>query len=76
MEDGQKMASEIFPSSFRCDCGRQLDFFESTIREMKSMSKRKRVRLGEEDHIIVFHNGKAVEILCPKMKKCAITEEE
>jgi hypothetical protein len=43
------MAVEIYPSSFRCDCGQELDFFENTIRDMKKMSKYKRVRLGEED---------------------------
>ena len=46
------MAIELFPSSFRCDCAQELDFFENTIREMKKMSKKKRVRLGEEKHTI------------------------
>lgn len=41
------MATELFPSSFRCDCGEELDFFEGTVREMKKMSKNKEVRLGE-----------------------------
>ncbi len=70
------MATEIFPSSFRCDCGQELDFFESTIQEMKKMSKKKQVRLGENKHTIVFDKGKAIEILCPKLKKCTITDEE
>ncbi|XCN73608.1 MAG: hypothetical protein Q3M24_02310 [Candidatus Electrothrix aestuarii] len=38
------MATELFPSSFRCDCGEELDFFEGTVREMKKMSKNKEVR--------------------------------
>ena len=41
------MAKEIFPSSFKCDCRRELDFFERTVREMEKMSRRKRVHLGD-----------------------------
>ena len=67
------MAVEIYPSSFRCDCGQELDFFESTVEEMKQMSKNKRVRLGEEDHTVIFYKGEAIEILCPKLEKCKIT---
>ncbi len=70
------MAVEIFPSSFRCDCGQELDFFENTIRDMKKMSKNKRVRLGEENHTIVFYKGEAIEVHCPKLKKCKITDTE
>ncbi len=70
------MAVEIFPSSFRCDCGQELDFFENTIRDMKQMSKNKRVRLGEENHTVIFYKGEAIEILCPKLKKCKITDVE
>jgi len=70
------MAIEIYPSSFKCDCGEELGFSESTIREMKQMSKNKRVRLGEGEHIILFYKGDAKEIFCPKLKKCAITDYE
>jgi GTP cyclohydrolase II len=70
------MATELYPSSFRCDCGEELHFFESTIEEMKKMSKNKQVRLGEGKHTIVFNKGKAKEILCPKLKKCTITDWE
>jgi hypothetical protein len=73
------MAIEIFPSSYRCDCGHESDFFENTVREMEKMSKKKRVRLGdsaEDEHTIVFYKGEAVEILCPKLGKCAITGSE
>jgi len=70
------MAIELFPSSFRCDCGQELDFFENTIRDMKKMSKKKRVRLGEEKHTIVFYKGEAIEILCPKLGNCTITYSE
>jgi len=70
------MATEIYPSSFRCDCGEELGFSESTIREMKKMSKNKQVRLGEGKHTILFYKGKAKEIICPKLKKCAITDWE
>ncbi|MDL1964592.1 MAG: hypothetical protein LWW98_09745 [Deltaproteobacteria bacterium] len=70
------MAIELFPSSFRCDCGQELDFFENTIRDMKKMSKKKRVRLAEEKHTIVFYKGEAIEILCPKLGNCTITYSE
>jgi hypothetical protein len=70
------MATELFPSSFRCDCGVELDFSESTIQEMKKMSKNKQVKLGEGKHTILFYKGEAKEILCPKLKKCSITDFE
>jgi hypothetical protein len=35
------MAVELFPSSFRCDCGQELDFFENTVQEMKKMSAKR-----------------------------------
>jgi hypothetical protein len=73
------MATEIFPSSFRCDCGHESDFFEDTVREMEKMSKRKRVCLsdGEDnEHTIVFYRGNAIEILCPKLGTCALKDSE
>lgn len=70
------MATIIYPSSFRCDCGKELDFFESTVDEMEKMSKNKRVPLGEDDHTVIFYKGEAIEILCPKLKKCKITDTE
>ncbi len=73
------MATEILPSSFRCDCGHESDFFENTISEIESMSKRRTQRLsdGEEmNHTIIFHNGKATEIQCHKLGKCKIAESE
>jgi adenylate cyclase class IV len=70
------MATELFPSSFRCDCGQELDFFESTIRDMEKMSKKRRVRLGEEKHTIIFYKGEAIEILCPKLGKCFISDSD
>ena len=63
------MPKEIFPSSYECDCGHQSHFFENTVKEMKAMSQKKRVRLVDsvaEEHIIVFHRGRMVEIICPK----------
>jgi hypothetical protein len=70
------MAIELIPSSFRCDCGHESDFFENTVREIEKMSKNKRVDLGdgeEAEHTIVFYKGKAVEIKCPKLGICKIT---
>ena len=62
------MPKEIFPSSYLCDCGHQSHFAESTVREVKEMSLRKTVHLGDDDekHVIVFKNGSMVDILCPK----------
>jgi hypothetical protein len=70
------MPRELFPSSFECDCGHQSDFFENTIKEMKAMSHKKRVRLGDaapDEHFIVFYKGKMVDIICPhgKTKKAS-----
>ena len=65
---GEDMPKEIFPSSYLCDCGHQSDFFENTIREIKAMSRRKKVRLGDSDipeHAIVFYKGEMIDIICP-----------
>jgi 2-polyprenyl-6-methoxyphenol hydroxylase-like FAD-dependent oxidoreductase len=71
------VAKEIFPSSYVCDCGSESHFFENTIREMKQMSKRKRVALcGDHNHTIIFKGGKAVEIRCPKGEAFPILEVE
>ncbi|MDM8527943.1 hypothetical protein QUF58_06970 [Anaerolineales bacterium HSG24] len=54
------MAKQIIPSSFKCDCGHESNFFESTIRDMKRMSKKKKVYLGdseEDEHTIIFYKG-------------------
>lgn len=74
------MAIKLFPSSFKCDCGHESNFFENTVREMEKMSEKKRVRLGDgdgnEEHAIIFYKGKAVEIICPKLGDCKITSVE
>ncbi len=67
------MGKVIFPSSFKCDCGHESHFFEKTVWEMEEISKKKRVRLGGDGgHTIVFHKGKAIEIICPKLGECKI----
>jgi len=43
------MATELYPSSFRCDCGEELHFSERAIKEMRKMSKKKQVRLVREN---------------------------
>lgn len=66
--------TEIYPSSYRCECGHLSHFFENTINEMKKMSLKKKVRLGDserEGHTIVFHNGEAIEVLCPREDKAS-----
>jgi hypothetical protein len=62
------MAKEIYPSSYKCDCGHQSDFCENTVREAKAMSYKKKIYLVDserEEHTIVFYKGEMVEILCP-----------
>jgi hypothetical protein len=62
------MPEELYPSSYLCDCGHVSHFFENTIREVKAMSQKRIIRLGdsaEEEHTIVFHRGKMVDIICP-----------
>jgi len=67
------MPQEIGPSSYLCDCGRRMDFFESTIREMKQDSLRRRSLLadgfGSEEHRIVFDGGVMVGIICPMSRQ-------
>lgn len=73
------MAKHLYPSSFVCNCGHESDFFEDTVTEMENMSKEKKTHLGDgedEEHTIVFNKGEAVEIICPKLGKCKITEIE
>jgi hypothetical protein len=41
------MPKELFPSSYECDCGQQIHFFENTIREMKADSLQKRNCIGD-----------------------------
>ena len=65
------MPKEIYPSSYECDCGHQSHFCENTIRDIKAMSRKKKVRLLDsepDEHIIVFHKGEMVDITCPKQK--------
>jgi hypothetical protein len=66
------MPEEIYPSSYVCDCGHQSHFFENTIREIKALSRKKRVHLGDsepDEHTIVFHKGEMVDIICPQQNQ-------
>lgn len=66
------MPREIYPSSYLCDCGHQSDFSENTIREIKAMSRKKKVRLGDSgcpEHTIVFYKGDMLEIICPNQQQ-------
>jgi hypothetical protein len=72
------MPKEIFPSSFECDCGHQSHFSERTVRELKAMSQKKKVYLGDaapEEHTIVFSRGKMVEIQCPQQSQSHETKQ-
>ena len=61
------MPTEIFPSSYECDCGHRSDFFETTVWDAKAMSHTKKVYLADsasDEHTIVFYHGKMIAILC------------
>jgi hypothetical protein len=71
-----RLSREIIPSTraqvclsaCECDCGHRSHFFENTIRDIKAMSRKKRVRLGDstpDEHISVFYKGEMVDIICP-----------
>ena len=66
------MATSIDPSSYRCVCGYQCDFFERTIREMGKVSQRKTQYLVEDGHRIEFTKGEAVAVHCPALGRCLI----
>lgn len=80
------MPKEIFFSSYLCECGHQIDFSENTVGEVKQKSKGKRQWLMEtcnnpaEEHVVVFDDGKMVDILCPedgrRQNKTKFTEKQ
>lgn len=76
LQNTHKMATILFPSSFRCDCGEEQHFGENTIKEIKKMSQKKPVRLDDGKHVIVFDRGNPIEIFCPELGSCPITDIE
>lgn len=70
------MAAFLFPSSYRCDCGHQVDFFENTVREMSELSSKrsKPQTIGDGSHGVEFKRGKAVAVICPKLGRCPIDD--
>ena len=73
------MATLLFPSSYRCDCGHESHFFENTIWEMAEMSLKKRKYLEDSTasrHTIEFSKGHAVAVICPHLGRRAITATE
>ena len=63
--------SRRFGCGRRSRCGHQSHFFENTVRELRAMSKNKRVSLVDsepDEHVIVFEGGRLVGIICPKTK--------
>ena len=57
---GGTLPKEIFPSSYQCDCGHQSHFVSRTIREIKAMSQKRLIYLGDsevEEHTIVFYRN-------------------
>ncbi len=73
------MAVLLIPSSYRCDCGHEVHFFENTVREMQKMtSKRSKPATIDDgsDHGVEFYRGNAVAVICPKKGRCLITEKE
>jgi hypothetical protein len=74
------MARLIFPSSFKCDCGHQSDFFENTVRQLGELSRRSRKAQVLSDtetnrHRIVFLDGRADTVICPDLGECKITDD-
>jgi len=70
------MALILYPSSYRCDCGHESHFAESTVRDLAEMSLRKSRVLGSSElpeHDIEFEGGRAVAVICPKLGRCPIT---
>ena len=73
------MALYLFPSSYRCDCGNESHFSESTVRELERLSRQKKQILGDSgrpEHDIEFKGGRAVAVLCPNLGRCLITDTE
>jgi hypothetical protein len=72
------MATFIFPSSYRCNCGHELNFATRTVRQMEAMSLRKPERVGEghDPHAVEFVDGQAVAVLCPELGRCKITDTQ
>jgi hypothetical protein len=69
------MAAFLFPSSYRCDCGYQVDFFERTVREMSELSRKrsKPLTIGDGSrHAVELPPGNAVAVICPKFGRCPI----
>jgi hypothetical protein len=71
------MARCLYPSSFECDCGHQSHFSEGTVREMETDSKRRRKPMHlldseKQEHAVVFENGQATAVICPKLGRRAI----
>ena len=68
------MATFLFPSSYRCDCGYECHFFENTVLEMSRLSRRRPQFLVEDGHEIEFRGGEAVAVLCPSLGRCPIVD--
>jgi hypothetical protein len=66
------MPEEILPSSYLCDCGHSSHFLESTIRQIKALSFKKKQYLGDcarREHTIVFYKGRMIDIICPDRQR-------
>jgi hypothetical protein len=69
------MAVHLYPSSYRCDCGHESHFTESTVREMERKSQGKRQLLVDsvgDEHSIEFDCGRAVSVICPQLGRRTI----
>ena len=60
------MPIEIYPSSYKCDCGYQCDFSENTINELKIKSmKRKQYLIADDNkHEVIFYQGVMIAVHC------------
>jgi hypothetical protein len=62
------MPREIYPSSYVCDCGYRCEFSESTVKEMKAASMKRKQALIADDglHEVIFNQGVMTGIHCPR----------
>jgi hypothetical protein len=73
------MPTELYPSSYECDCGHQSHFSENTIREARTKSHKREIRLGDseiDEHTILFFKGEAVSLICPGRGRLTFREQE
>ena len=73
------MPRELYPSSYECDCGHQSHFFENTIWEAQTKSRKREIHLGDsevDEHTIIFFKGEVFSLICPARGRLTFRERE